>query len=113
MTWRNDAGLVGNVAVVTGAAGGIGSAVARGFAEAGSKVFLVDIPSAPLAQTLQTLAGSGHQIFRATSPTSLAMQRSLIRQLSWARLSRWHTALRFFAGEPLSMMSLKKIGISR
>jgi len=63
MTWRNDAGLVGNVAVVTGAAGGIGSAVARGFAEAGSKVFLVDIPSAPLAQTLQTLAGSGHQIF--------------------------------------------------
>jgi len=63
MTWRNDAGLVGNVAVVTGAAGGIGSAVARGFAEAGSKVFLVDIPSAPLSQTLQTLAGSGHQIF--------------------------------------------------
>lgn len=63
MTWRNDAGLIGNSVVVTGAAGGIGSAVARGFAEAGSKVLLVDIPSAPLAETLKTLSGSGHQIF--------------------------------------------------
>lgn len=63
MTWRNDAGLVGNAVVVTGAAGGIGSAVARGFAEAGSTVLLVDIPSAPLDEVLKTLAGSGHQTF--------------------------------------------------
>ena len=63
MTWRNDAGLVGNAVVVTGAAGGIGSAVARGFADAGSKVLLVDIPSAPLEETLKTLSGSGHQIY--------------------------------------------------
>ena len=63
MNWRNDAGLIGKSVVVTGAAGGIGSAVARGFAEAGSKVLLVDIPSAPLAQTLATLSGSGHKIF--------------------------------------------------
>lgn len=63
MNWRSDAGLAGNAVVVTGAAGGIGSAVARGFAEAGSKVLLVDIPSSPLAETLKTLTGSGHQIF--------------------------------------------------
>lgn len=63
MTWRSDAGLVGNAVVVTGAAGGIGSAVARGFAEAGAKVLLVDIPSAPLADTLKTLSGSGHQSY--------------------------------------------------
>jgi len=63
MSWRNDAGLVGKSVVVTGAAGGIGSAVARGFAEAGSKVLLVDIPSAPLADVLQTLTGTGHQVF--------------------------------------------------
>ena len=62
MQWRNDAGLAGNSVVVTGAAGGIGSAVARGFAEAGSKVLLVDIPSAPLNDVLKTLTGTGHQI---------------------------------------------------
>jgi NAD(P)-dependent dehydrogenase (short-subunit alcohol dehydrogenase family) len=62
MQWRNDAGLAGKSVVVTGAAGGIGSAVARGFAEAGSKVLLVDIPSSPLADVLKTLTGSGHQI---------------------------------------------------
>ena len=48
MNWRNDAGLIGKSVVVTGGAGGIGSAVARGFAEAGSKVLLVDTPNAPL-----------------------------------------------------------------
>lgn len=63
MVWRNDAGLVGKSVVVTGAAGGIGSAVARGFAEAGSKVLLVDIPGAPLDDVLKSLAGTGHQIF--------------------------------------------------
>ncbi|MDA2963178.1 MAG: SDR family NAD(P)-dependent oxidoreductase [Actinomycetota bacterium] len=63
MNWRNDAGLVGKSVVVTGAAGGIGSAVARGFAEAGSKVLLVDIPSSPLQETLTTLTGSGHKIY--------------------------------------------------
>lgn len=63
MTWRNDAGLVGKSVVVTGAAGGIGSAVARGFAEAGSKVLLVDMASAPLDDVRQTLTGTGHQIF--------------------------------------------------
>ena len=63
MQWRNDAGLSGNSVVVTGAAGGIGSAIARGFAEAGSKVLLVDIPSAPLAEVSKSLSGSGHQIF--------------------------------------------------
>ena len=62
MQWRNDAGLAGKSVVVTGAAGGIGSAVARGFAEAGSKVLLVDIPGSPLADVLKTLTGSGHQI---------------------------------------------------
>lgn len=61
--WRNDSGLIGKSVVVTGAAGGIGSAVARGFAEAGSKVLLVDIPSAPLHDVLRSLSGGGHQVF--------------------------------------------------
>jgi len=63
LNWRNDAGLVGKSVVVTGAAGGIGSAVARGFAEAGSKVLLVDVPNAPLSDVHQSLTGTGHKIF--------------------------------------------------
>ena len=33
--WRNDSGLSGNSVIITGAAGGIGRAIAHGFAEAG------------------------------------------------------------------------------
>lgn len=60
--WNNQSGLVGNCVVVTGAAGGIGAPIARGFAEAGAKVLLVDRPGAPLAEVHNSLAGSGHAI---------------------------------------------------
>jgi len=43
MTWDAGAGLAGKRVVVTGAAGTIGSAVARAFAAAGTRVCLVDI----------------------------------------------------------------------
>jgi NAD(P)-dependent dehydrogenase (short-subunit alcohol dehydrogenase family) len=60
--WRSDSGLTGNSVVVTGAAGGIGSAVAMAFAEAGARVLLVDIPGSKLAEVLSRLNGSGHAI---------------------------------------------------
>lgn len=60
--WRNDAGLEGKSIVVTGAAGGIGRAVVKGFAEAGCKVLLVDIPGSPMIELLNSLPGSGHEI---------------------------------------------------
>jgi NAD(P)-dependent dehydrogenase (short-subunit alcohol dehydrogenase family) len=43
MSWL---GLEGRVAVVTGAAGGIGKAIARGFADAGARVALLDLDRA-------------------------------------------------------------------
>ena len=53
MQWRSDAGLPGRSVVVTGAAGGIGRSVVRAFAEAGSHVVAVDVPSGLSAQTGQ------------------------------------------------------------
>jgi NAD(P)-dependent dehydrogenase (short-subunit alcohol dehydrogenase family) len=60
-TWRNDSGLDGKSVVVTGAAGGIGRAVAQGFSETGAHVLIVDMPGSPLDKVLSGLAGHGHE----------------------------------------------------
>jgi NAD(P)-dependent dehydrogenase (short-subunit alcohol dehydrogenase family) len=60
--WKNDAGLAGK-SVVTGAAGGIGRSVVKGFAEAGCKVLLVDIPGSPLREVYDSLSEGGHEIY--------------------------------------------------
>jgi NAD(P)-dependent dehydrogenase (short-subunit alcohol dehydrogenase family) len=56
ISWDNRSGLVGNSVVVTGAAGGIGASIARGFAEAGAKVLLVDRPGPALDEVHKSLA---------------------------------------------------------
>jgi NAD(P)-dependent dehydrogenase (short-subunit alcohol dehydrogenase family) len=60
MTWSVGAGLEGKGVVVTGAGGGIGSAVARAFATAGARVYAVDVKEDALAELMPTLAGEGH-----------------------------------------------------
>ena len=52
-------GLSGQVAVVTGAGSGIGAAIARGLAEAGAKVALIDRDSAAVERIAAELAASG------------------------------------------------------
>ena len=47
--------LQGKVAIVTGAAQGIGAAIARRFIEEGARVLLVDQSAAPLAQQIKAL----------------------------------------------------------
>lgn len=52
--------LAGRVALVTGAAGGMGREVARHLAEAGAKVFGVDRNAEALAEATASWAGDGH-----------------------------------------------------
>ena len=52
-------GLADKVVVITGAAGGIGAAIARAFARAGSKIALIDLEAAACADLLDELRGMG------------------------------------------------------
>jgi NAD(P)-dependent dehydrogenase (short-subunit alcohol dehydrogenase family) len=58
--WSLGAGLDGKVAVVTGAASGIGRSAALQLAAAGARVAAVDVDLARLDHTLAEMAGDGH-----------------------------------------------------
>ena len=60
MAWSVGAGLEGKGVIVTGAAGGIGKAVAEAFATTGAKVMAVDLDQAKLDEVVSGFEGSGH-----------------------------------------------------
>jgi NAD(P)-dependent dehydrogenase (short-subunit alcohol dehydrogenase family) len=60
MPWSVGAGLEGRGVVITGAAGGIGSAVTRAFATTGARVLAVDLDQDRLERLVDDLDGSGH-----------------------------------------------------
>ncbi len=60
MAWSVGAGLEGRGVILTGATGGIGSAVARGFAAAGARVMAVDLDQGRVDDLVGSLEGSGH-----------------------------------------------------
>jgi NAD(P)-dependent dehydrogenase (short-subunit alcohol dehydrogenase family) len=72
--------LKGKVAIVTGAAGGIGRAYARGLAEAGAAVVLADIRGEAAAEQAAAIAADGHeaigiQVDVTSEESTLAMAR--------------------------------------
>jgi NAD(P)-dependent dehydrogenase (short-subunit alcohol dehydrogenase family) len=69
--------LSGRVAVVTGAASGIGHAVAAAFAGAGTRVVLADIDTDRLTAACDELAGLGHDVVGV--PTDVSSEEDIER----------------------------------
>jgi NAD(P)-dependent dehydrogenase (short-subunit alcohol dehydrogenase family) len=65
MSWNPAAGLEGKGIVVTGAAGGIGRAVALAFAAAGARVCGIDCDEPRLAAVMAECAGGPHLVLAA------------------------------------------------
>lgn len=60
MAWSVGAGLEGKGVIVTGAAGGIGKAVASAFSATGARVMAVDLDQAKVDEVVAGFEGSGH-----------------------------------------------------
>lgn len=60
MVWSVGAGLEGKGVIITGAAGGIGRAVAQAFATAGAQVLAVDVRQETVDEVVAGLQGTGH-----------------------------------------------------
>jgi len=75
--------LVGKVAVVTGAARGVGAAIASAFAQEGASVVAVDVRSEELGATVTKAQSAAHSIFALTADIStpegnqLAVERAV------------------------------------
>jgi NAD(P)-dependent dehydrogenase (short-subunit alcohol dehydrogenase family) len=79
MAWSVGAGLEGKGVIVTGAAGGIGKAVAEAFATTGARVMAVDIDQAKVDDVVDGFEGSGH-VGVATDLRDLSAHAGLVER---------------------------------
>ena len=70
--------LEGKVAVITGAASGIGAATAKTYGEQGAKVVLGDIQDDAGAALAEALGGTEHALFCHCNVTSEAEVQALV-----------------------------------
>src|SRR4051794_26384962 len=79
MSWSIGTGLDGKSVVVTGAAGGIGRAVAAAFAAASARVCAVDVDGAAVREVVEEL-GAGRHIAEQFDVRDLASHDGLLRR---------------------------------
>jgi len=77
MSWNVASGLENKGVMITGAAGGIGLATAKAFAESGARVFVVDLDPEKSESVANSLVGEGHA-FAGVDLSNLDEQKNLI-----------------------------------
>jgi NAD(P)-dependent dehydrogenase (short-subunit alcohol dehydrogenase family) len=82
--------LAGRVAVITGAAGGIGLALAREFAARGMRLVLADVEAGPLDAALASLRAGGADAIRATVDVRSEAQVNALADAAYARYGAVH-----------------------
>jgi NAD(P)-dependent dehydrogenase (short-subunit alcohol dehydrogenase family) len=82
--------LAGKVAVVTGAASGIGLALARRFAADGMRVVMADIEAVSLEQAAATLAADGVDVCTAITDTSVEADVEALAERTLDRFGAVH-----------------------
>jgi NAD(P)-dependent dehydrogenase (short-subunit alcohol dehydrogenase family) len=80
----------GKVAVITGAADGIGRALADAFAAAGARLVLADVDGPKVEAVGRELARLGTQVLTAPSDVSKQDQVLALRDAAWARFGAVH-----------------------
>ncbi|MGE0541175.1 MAG: SDR family NAD(P)-dependent oxidoreductase [Dehalococcoidia bacterium] len=82
--------LQGRVAVVTGAASGIGRALAERFAAEGMKVVLADVEREPLARVTATLEDAGYEVLAVPADVSIAEEVDALARAAVERFGAVH-----------------------
>ncbi len=82
--------VAGNVAVITGAASGIGRGMAESFAAAGMKVVLADVEEDALVKTTEALRGTGADVHCVVTDVSKAEQVQALADESLKRFGAVH-----------------------
>lgn len=78
------------VAVVTGAASGIGRALARAFAREGARVALADVDEAGMAETAETITKDGGKAIAVKTDVSALDQVQALADRAWAAFGAVH-----------------------
>jgi NAD(P)-dependent dehydrogenase (short-subunit alcohol dehydrogenase family) len=82
--------LAGRVAVITGAASGLGLAMARRFAREGLRLVLADVERAPLEELASELRADGHDLLPVVTDVRLQPDIARLADASYERFGEVH-----------------------